>query len=1115
MVKGNLSGYIQKKIGKKIEDFKTYWDGSVRDSLGNIISFLYGGDGMHAKKLMYAQNYTKPIFIDPKILASLLTTDYELSTPHEKRSNKLKFNKEIIDQILTYIKAGCPGVQTEVTERATYNFKVVIRALLIGLELYEDIIPKYCKQLVDHFEKAKAPADLMAGLIASSSIGEPTTQLSVLSTEQIPLMIIKNEQKEYYQGDIGQKIDEIINDCDEFILAKHSIIVNPPYQVYTMTVNTSTEKCEWKLIQEISRHKVCGDMITVYTKSGRNISTTLAHSHLKRKKNGTIVSIRGDQLNIGDFIPVCYNMKNEIQQTYVTINDELTKTTRDVDLDFDFGWLFGAYLAEGFVNNGQICITNVSKHFENRCRKIAKKFGGEVRTKSKHNSIIIPEQNICKGDYPEYLSTTHHISGISDIGRYLVEQCESGSENKKTPDFALHAPLKFVKGLLRGYFDGDGNVNPSRDLIRVHSISKRLIDQICLLLNRFGIFSTVGIEKPNRDFPLHRCCILRKHTPKFLKSIGSDFKEKLKGINEIIQHLNNKTHSTREDIDKIPYIGDHISRIAKPLKLPGYSRTYKRWEKKTSIGRETLRNYIDAFEERAKELETKIDLKLLKNAVNSDIIWDEIIYIDIYTPDQEEFVYDLGVSGNHTFMLQSGIFTHNTLNTFHAAGIAAKDVTLGVPRLKELLNATKKQSKPTMTIYLDEKIVQDRKLQSDTIKKAVEKLEQQQKNIKDEKISKAKQKLIDESKKSLEILEDEFSYECTMMGEKIVCVRIDELLKKSKESPFGWELKYIPSDPLIDQFKAQSPLSLITYEEYEPSWWITLAHDLKILPANAIKAASWVIILKLDVEKLFTHSITVEEVAIKIEEEAISPISAVASPNIIGEIEIYINFDNTKKYIETKLQLPLGDDTSTRETITDHNVNFFTARDVAMSFIKEVKVNGIRGIGKTFPRKDETGEWIIDTQNLKEAKSGSPVQTLLDVLGLKGIDPKRTISDNPWEILKVLGIESAREFLYKEVEKVLSFDNTYINPRHIEILVDSMCRTGTITSVNRDGIGKDVGPIAKGMFETTVTVFADAAAFGEHDNLEGVSASVMFGAKAKIGSGNTKISDQNSLPAKK
>lgn len=41
-----------------------------------------------------------------------------------------------------------------------------------------------------------------------------------------------------------------------------------------------------------------------------------------------------------------------------------------------------------------------------------------------------------------------------------------------------------------------------------------------------------------------------------------------------------------------------------------------------------------------------------------------------------------------------------TLNTFHFAGVSSKNVTLGVPRLKEIINVAKNIKTPIMTIYL-------------------------------------------------------------------------------------------------------------------------------------------------------------------------------------------------------------------------------------------------------------------------------------------------------------------------------------------------------------------------------------------------------------------------------
>ncbi|TKS92860.1 DNA-directed RNA polymerase II subunit RPB1 [Collichthys lucidus] len=44
--------------------------------------------------------------------------------------------------------------------------------------------------------------------------------------------------------------------------------------------------------------------------------------------------------------------------------------------------------------------------------------------------------------------------------------------------------------------------------------------------------------------------------------------------------------------------------------------------------------------------------------------------------------------------------TQMTLNTFHYAGVSAKNVTLGVPRLKELINISKRPKTPSLTVFL-------------------------------------------------------------------------------------------------------------------------------------------------------------------------------------------------------------------------------------------------------------------------------------------------------------------------------------------------------------------------------------------------------------------------------
>ena len=51
--------------------------------------------------------------------------------------------------------------------------------------------------------------------------------------------------------------------------------------------------------------------------------------------------------------------------------------------------------------------------------------------------------------------------------------------------------------------------------------------------------------------------------------------------------------------------------------------------------------------------------------------------------------------------------TQTTLNTFHFGGVSAKNVTLGVPRLKEIINVSKKPKTPSLTVYLTSQATND------------------------------------------------------------------------------------------------------------------------------------------------------------------------------------------------------------------------------------------------------------------------------------------------------------------------------------------------------------------------------------------------------------------------
>jgi len=52
--------------------------------------------------------------------------------------------------------------------------------------------------------------------------------------------------------------------------------------------------------------------------------------------------------------------------------------------------------------------------------------------------------------------------------------------------------------------------------------------------------------------------------------------------------------------------------------------------------------------------------------------------------------------------------TQMTLNTFHYAGVSSKNITLGVPRLREIINVAANIKTPSLTVYLDPSVVSNR-----------------------------------------------------------------------------------------------------------------------------------------------------------------------------------------------------------------------------------------------------------------------------------------------------------------------------------------------------------------------------------------------------------------------
>ncbi|MFX1338502.1 MAG: DNA-directed RNA polymerase subunit A'' [Promethearchaeota archaeon] len=162
-------------------------------------------------------------------------------------------------------------------------------------------------------------------------------------------------------------------------------------------------------------------------------------------------------------------------------------------------------------------------------------------------------------------------------------------------------------------------------------------------------------------------------------------------------------------------------------------------------------------------------------------------------------------------------------------------------------------------------------------------------------------------------------------------------------------------------------------------------------------------------------------------------------------------------------------------------------------------VKGIRGVkrGLLMPLEEEKKkEWIIKTEGTN----------LQGVVQIEGVDATRTVSNHIHEVEKLYGIEAARSMIIRESQKVLEQQGLDVDLRHLLILSDLMCVSGTIQSIGRHGIsGSKSSVFARAAFEVTVNQLLDAGLYGEEEKLLGIPENVIIGQVTPIGTGRVSV----------
>lgn len=393
--------------------------------------------------------------------------------------------------------------------------------------------------------------------------------------------------------------------------------------------------------------------------------------------------------------------------------------------------------------------------------------------------------------------------------------------------------------------------------------------------------------------------------------------------------------------------------------------------------------------------------------------------------------------------------TQMTISAFHHTGIASlTHSTAGVPRINELISATKNPKTPQMFVYLNE-----------------------------------------QSRTSREMAHKVASYlEKTTLG--TIRGRLDVYYDPNPRAKGG----YMDQDGITEPFysKKLSRNSCQANIDNLP-WLFRIEIDKEKMLEKDVTL--------MDIKSKFCMWWDRRHVNTKKKKEKIAILKKITSfamlSNSDNDVKPIIHVRFNVKDLD-KIEGKKGSKSSlefNRQTLIDfiELLDKFKLKGVE-------KIEAINAVGKERYMEAHDGDGMKVGEEQVIYTSGV---NLKDIRYITGIDPYRTFSDDVMEIYSTFGIEFARNRLLSEFLKAYeNAGNSGINPQHISMLVDIMCYGGIVISADRHGMkNANIDPLSKASFEKSIDVLISAAVFGDVDRMQGVSSRLYIGSVFNGGTG--------------
>jgi DNA-directed RNA polymerase I subunit RPA1 len=118
------------------------------------------------------------------------------------------------------------------------------------------------------------------------------------------------------------------------------------------------------------------------------------------------------------------------------------------------------------------------------------------------------------------------------------------------------------------------------------------------------------------------------------------------------------------------------------------------------------------------------------------------------------------------------------------------------------------------------------------------------------------------------------------------------------------------------------------------------------------------------------------------------------------------------------------------------------------------------------------------------------------------VHPHSVYTNSIHHMLKFYGVEAARNTIIREIDGVFRGHSISVDNRHLNLIADAMTQSGDYEAFSRHGLVKNSGSVlAKMSFETVFGFLKEAVLDGDADALMGPSSKIVVGKRGAIGTG--------------